>query len=389
MDKIDSNILLSIFDSLPNSWFSIRLTCKKFNQISDDLDPNKLDGFVWSCENGKLESVQKLLYHKKVDKRAERDLAIRRAFYNGHSKIVDLLLKTTFFIGFNFSPSDLKVACIEGHIEVVKIVLGDIRFNSACLIDSFDSAVICNNIGIAELLSNYLPEFLHCQQIFSNETLIVQNKNIEYFKKLLESGKLQWEALICNKTLWESERVFIQIVDEAILLKKMHDEFVLKQNSSVAFENIPTEEIIGKIAYLSIEYDYFSSFKKIIEAVPNIDLQNFKMDAFSLSCTKKNLDFMKLILKNDKIDINKYNYFAFKRACDCNNFGAIRILTEHHKFEEHEILFVYKRCKEMDSIWNEYGEKKEKEKEEKKRKDWDDYIQKKEDERENKKIKNH
>ena len=94
---------------------------------SDKVDPatNDIKAFGWACQNGHLEIVKLLLETGKIDPSARNNAPIIGASQNGHIEIVKLLLSFD-----KVNPSDrnhklssLKLACINKHTQVVKLLL--------------------------------------------------------------------------------------------------------------------------------------------------------------------------------------------------------------------------------------------------------------------------
>ena len=93
------------------------------------VDPSASDNWAirWASKNGHLEVVRLLLGDKRVDPSASDNWAIRWASQNGHTEVVRLLLQDKRVDPSTDNNCAIRWASQNGHTEVVRLLLGDKR----------------------------------------------------------------------------------------------------------------------------------------------------------------------------------------------------------------------------------------------------------------------
>ena len=115
--------------------------------------------FYYSCINGEVETVKRLLQDKWVDPAYDNNLAIRWAASNGQVETTKLLLKDKRVDPASDGSGALRYASVRGKTDIVKLLLEDGRVDPT----AYDSEAIniasrYGNKDIVELLEQAIKE---------------------------------------------------------------------------------------------------------------------------------------------------------------------------------------------------------------------------------------
>lgn len=123
------------FDCYYTYNYALNISVRKgFDDIAKNLLESKipsydLDLIVNASSEGHSKVVELLLKRKDAIPQYKDNKAIRYASENGHSKVVELLLKDQRVDPSARENYAIRLACFNGHIEVVRLLLVDVRVN--------------------------------------------------------------------------------------------------------------------------------------------------------------------------------------------------------------------------------------------------------------------
>lgn len=141
--------------------------------------------FYNAIHNGDLEVVKQLIQNNDIDPRYDNDYALRGAAANGHTKIVEFLLKKGLDIHHNFDMP-LRMASFYGKTDTVDYLLrcGSYIhiFSDYCLRNSASNG----HLETVKLLTSYgagrdvyYKTYFHTSEMYKNPEIAIVLKHAE------------------------------------------------------------------------------------------------------------------------------------------------------------------------------------------------------------------
>lgn len=166
------------------------------------VDPSGDDDYVirWAAKKGHDKVVEILLKDERVDPTTNKNEAVRYAAKNGHDKVVKILSKDERVDPSDFSNFAIREAAFYGHEKVVKKLLKDPRVDPRAVFDEpLRVATQQGHVGIVELLLKD-PRVIMSEKEKNEIMRDVRWKYGEVVRDFLEKGRINHGTeSICKK----------------------------------------------------------------------------------------------------------------------------------------------------------------------------------------------
>jgi len=186
---------------------------------------NSTFSFSDYCRDNDINNVKRLLHNSNIIFDHEINFGFHIACYAGHTNIVKTILECDYFLGINvkdeiYNSTALHDAIGRGNIEIVRLILNDVRFTSLNIKGrhgntAFIIACYSNLIDILKLIINH-PSFNSLNdknnEGWSGFDLACRYGNIKIVKLLLKNKKLLVDV---NKRL-SSDNEIQTLIEEYI-----------------------------------------------------------------------------------------------------------------------------------------------------------------------------
>lgn len=146
----------------------------QLNFVDPSIDNNK--AFIWACSNNHIEIVKLLLIDIRVDPAVLNNKAIRYASSVGHNEIVKLLLANEKVDPTAINNEAIKSASRYNKLEVVKMLLSDERVNPCA----------SNNEAIYDAIDKGLDDIMNL--LLESKKMDLSINGVSIFQKACERG---------------------------------------------------------------------------------------------------------------------------------------------------------------------------------------------------------
>jgi ankyrin repeat protein len=339
MNHLPIEIITKILEYIPFSdWFSIKVSCKTLNAISDKVFDPSIDNniLIWSCISGNIFSTIYLLNYK-----FHLDEAFPVAILVNNIEAIKMMMNMGIDID-SYIDSILDISCRNGYTDMLKLFSNRINEYHNVGILLYE-ACEKGNTDIVKLILKYGDNLNEssCEALIQS----LMHRNMDIFYILVDSEKISI-SMNDNCVL---HYVCTHGNIDAVKYLLFHDKFSItgyerSLSDACLCEHIDVVRVLLSHKDVDPSVNYNSPLKNAIYS-KNIDIvkllfenEKLNIDPDNSNLIKYahyngNIEIIKYLLKDGRFDPSVNNNMILRDACSNSNMEEIYVLLEDKRID--------------------------------------------------------
>eukprot|EP01080_Neovahlkampfia_damariscottae_P000072 gene72-4321_t len=333
------------FAAVSDTSDNLKYLIEQCNSDPVECDKSKMNPFLFSCKNGKLENVQYLTsdqYPLMIQsKNGFRDTGLHLAARRGHVKVVEYLLtvpncdksyKNTK------AETPLAVASQYGHFDIVKLLIASkLDINQELKGDKFKKTPLHHSVmnGHFEISKYLLLNGFDPNSVDTSNNSVVHYAAAFGYADILNLLSLAGGAINVVSD-WSTSPLSVSLIKghlktSNIILKDptVDVNFVDNENKTMLHQLLEKKE-----GNFDRQIKYLIDEKKAKTDILTVDGTSI-LHVLSSSVHEKDVDIAKVLIKNG-MDVNhtdNHGMSSFLLACDAGNIPLIQFYLQQKKID--------------------------------------------------------